>query len=76
VKRRTLHLHGFVVEFFTDPLADPATHHYTVTKVGSSSILGWGQRGTEPECEAEARTAVRQFMKRMRNKNAHKAGTS
>jgi hypothetical protein len=75
VKRRTLTWHGVQVDFFTDA-QHPPTHHYTVTRVASSSILGWGQRETESECEAEARTAVRQLMKRMGKEKAPNAAIS
>ena len=74
MKRRTLHLHGFIVEFFTDAHADPTTHHYTVTRAGAKDILAWGRCEDQNKCEAEARAAVKGLMNR--KAKSHQAASS
>jgi hypothetical protein len=50
--------HGFQAEVFIDDHADPAIHHYVVTRKGSVEILGWGQERSVEAAESAARSCI------------------
>lgn len=58
VKRRLI-WRGYEARLYPDPRAGAELFHYTVTQLGSSHILAWGQEYGEEAAEREAVECIR-----------------
>jgi len=63
-QKRTLDIHGFIAEFFTNSEVDPPVYHYVVMRRGSVEILGWGQENTPGSAERMARNCIEMLSQR------------
>lgn len=58
--RRTLLLHGYEAQIFTDSRTGSAhVFHYIITREDSPGIVAWGQEKTEEEAEQAAMEYIR-----------------